>query len=83
VAEALILAAGGRLSGLASSPTRGFGFTFGDATPGQYYLIQTSPSLEEGSWIDWLGFTYTGPITFTDPSAPPTPRRFYRAVWAP
>ena len=83
VAEALIPAAGGRFSSLASSPTRGFGFTFSDGTPGQYYLIQTSPSLAEGSWIDWLGFTYTGPITLTDPSAPAAPRKFYRAVWAP
>ncbi len=83
VAEAFIPAAEGRFRGLAFLPTRGFGFTFSDATPGQYYFIQISPSLVEGSWINWLGFTYTGPITLSDPIASPTPRKFYRAVWVP
>ena len=36
VAEAIIPAAGGRFSSLASSPTRGFGFTFSDGTLGEY-----------------------------------------------
>jgi hypothetical protein len=81
VAEAIL--AGGQFTGLGYSPAIGFGFTFSDGVVGQYYFIQTSPSLAEGSWIDWLGFTYTGPITLTDPSARAVPRKFYRAVWAP
>ncbi len=83
VAEAIIGPDLGRFSSLACSPTRGFGFTFSDGILGQYYFIQTSPSLAAGSWVNWLGFTYTGPVTVTDPSARATPRKFYRAVWAP
>ncbi|MCX6917134.1 MAG: hypothetical protein NT167_29530, partial [Verrucomicrobia bacterium] len=83
VAEANVSAARGQFSSLEHSPARGFGFTFSDATPGQYYLIQTSPSLAQDSWIDWLGFIYDEPIVITDPSALATSRKFYRVVWAP
>ncbi len=83
VAEAIIGPDVGRFRSLTYSPARGFGFTFSDGTLGQYYFTQTSPSLAAGSWVNWLGFTYTGPVTFTDPSTPATPRKFYRAVSAP
>ena len=71
-----VIAAGGRFSSLAYSPVTGFSCAFRDATLGQYYLIQTSSSLAEGSGSDWVGFTYTGPIAMTDPGAPAAPRKF-------
>ena len=55
-------------------------------TPPEERATERKPPLEHrfiGSWMNWLGFTYTDPITLTDPSALTAPRKFYRAVWAP
>jgi hypothetical protein len=71
---------GGRFSSLVYSPAIGFGCTFSDATIGQTYRIQTSPSLAVGSWTDFTNFTYTGPMVISDPSAAAGPKEFYRAV---
>ena len=73
-------ASGGQFGSLVCSPVTGFSCIFGDATPGQPYRIQTSPSLAEGSWVDWLNFNYTGPILINDTSAVAGPRKFLRAV---
>ncbi|MGA3284255.1 MAG: choice-of-anchor Q domain-containing protein [Verrucomicrobiota bacterium] len=71
---------GGQFGGAAYSPLTGFSFTFSGATIGQPYRIQTSPSLAAGSWTALTNFSYTGPITITDPSAVAGPKKFYRAV---
>jgi hypothetical protein len=83
VARAHIGPAGGRFGSLSYSPATGFSCTFSEATPGEPYRIQTSPSLAVGSWANVTNFTYTGPITITDSSAPGPTNRFYRAVWGP
>ncbi len=70
----------GRFSNLAWSPATGFSFIFRDGTVGQSYRIQRSPSMAEGSWVDWQAFTYTEPIGLTDVGAAGAERRFYRAV---
>jgi len=83
VAKANINAAGGRFNSPSWSLAAGFSCTFSDATPGQPYRIQTSPSLAPGSWTDLSSFTYTAPITITEPSFRTTAPRYYRAVWSP
>ncbi len=70
----------GRFSNLAYSPTTGFSFIFRDGILGRPYRIQVSPSLAEGSWVDWQSFTYNGPIGLMDMGATGAERRFYRAV---
>jgi hypothetical protein len=70
----------GRFTRVSYSPDTGLSFIFRDATPGQPYRIQTSPSFAEGSWADWQSFTYNGPIGFMDVGATGAERRFYRAV---
>jgi hypothetical protein len=70
----------GRFGGLLYSPATGFGCTFSDATIGQPYRIQTSPSLAGGSWTNLTNFTYTGPMVIRDRSAATGPKKFYRAV---
>jgi len=80
IAQANVGATPGRLSGLAYSPVAGFSCRFSGATIGQPYRIQTSPSLEVGSWTNLTNFTYTGPIVITDTSAATSNNRFYRAV---
>lgn len=55
-------------------------FTYRDATPGQPCWIQRSPSLAEGSWTDWLNFTYNGPIGLMDLETGAAAKKFYRAV---
>jgi hypothetical protein len=70
----------GRFGSLAYSPATGFGCTFSDATIGQPYRIQTSPSLAAGSWTNFTNFTYTGPRVIRDRSAAAGARKFYRAV---
>ena len=72
--------AGGQFGGLVYLPGSGFSCTLSDATLGQPYRIQTSPSLAAGSWTNLTNFTYTGPIALTDTSAVTAPKRFYRAV---
>lgn len=67
----------GRFTNFSFSPVMGFSFIFRDATVGKPYRIQRSPSLAEGSWVDWQSFTYTEPIFLTDMGAE---RRLYRAV---
>jgi hypothetical protein len=75
-----LVVSGGWFDSLAYSPATGFRCTFGDATVGQPYRIQTCPSLAAGSWSDLTNFTYTEPVVITDASANPTTNRFYRAV---
>jgi hypothetical protein len=70
----------GRFGNLVYSPATGFGCTFSDATIGQPYRIQTSPSLAAGSWTDFTNFTYAGPRVVSDRSAATGPKKFYRAV---
>jgi len=70
----------GRFTRLSYSPDTGLSFIFREATLGQPYRIQTSPSLAEGSWTDWMTFTYNGPTAFTDLGALDAQRRFYRVV---
>lgn len=79
-AKANIGTTGGRFGSLAYSPATGFSCILSDATVGQPYRIQTSPSLVEGSWTDFTNFTYTGPIVINDPSAVGATDKFYRAV---
>jgi len=70
----------GRFANLSYSPAMGFIFVFRDATVGQPYRIQRSPSMAEGSWTNWQSFTYTEPTGFMDVGATGAERRFYRAV---
>jgi hypothetical protein len=70
----------GRFAHPSYSPDTGLSFIFRDATLGQHYRIQTSPSLADGSWTDWQSFTYTGPVGLMDVGATDAERRFYRAV---
>jgi hypothetical protein len=70
----------GRLGSLVYSRATGFSCTFSDATLGQPYRIQSSPSLAAGSWTNFTNFTYTGPMVISDPSAAAGPKKFYRAV---
>ncbi len=70
----------GRFTNLSYSPATGFSFIFRDATIGQHYRIQRSSSAAEGTWVDWLNFTYTEPMTLIDGGATTTSTRFYRAV---
>jgi hypothetical protein len=79
-ARATVSAAGGRLSSQPWSPASGFSYTFSDATAGQPYHIEASPSLGASSWTNLTNFTYTGPLTITDSSSPGVTKRFYRAV---
>jgi hypothetical protein len=79
-AKANLGAAGGQFGSLAYSPTTGFRCIFSNATIGQPYRVQTSPSLAGSSWTDITNFNYVGPIVITDTSAPATTNRFYRAV---
>ena len=46
----------------------------------QPYRIQRSPSLAEGSWTDWVYFTYDGPIGLMDVVVTRADRCFYRAI---
>ena len=73
------LASPGRFTNLVHSTNTGFSCTFLDATIGQPYRIQTSPSLAAGSWTDFTNFTYTAPIAITVPIAGNT-NRFFRAI---
>ncbi len=79
VAGAKISAAAGRFDNLSFSEVAGFSCTFLDASVGQPYRIQTSPSLAAGSWTDYTNFTYTAPIVITVPIAGNT-NRFFRAI---
>ncbi len=69
----------GKFTNLVSSPVTGFTCTFLDASVGQPYRIQTSPSLAAGSWTDFTNFTYTVPVVITVPVAGNT-NRFFRAI---
>jgi hypothetical protein len=71
---------GGRFGSLVYSPLTGFRSTFYDATIGQPYRIQTSPTLAAGSWTDFTNFTYTGPVVFTEGSPATKTNRYFRAV---
>jgi hypothetical protein len=71
---------GGILGSLAYSANKGFSFMLSNATIGQPYRIQASPSLATGSWTNFTNFTYVSPILISDPSAIVGPTKFYRAV---
>jgi hypothetical protein len=79
IAQANVVAPG-RFGFLLCSPVTGFSCTFCDATLGQPYRIQTSPSLAAGSWIDLTNFTYAGPVAVAATVAVTSTNRFYRAV---
>ena len=80
VARAIIGTLTGRFGIVSYLPATGCRFMFSEATLGQYYVIQTASSPAKGSWSDWVGLTYTGPIIITDPGACSAPSKFYRAV---
>jgi uncharacterized delta-60 repeat protein len=80
LAQLTVIVSPGQFTRLGYSPETGFSFIFRDATAGQPYRIQRSPSLTEGSWTDWLYFTYDGAIGIMDVDATGAERRFYRAV---
>ena len=80
VAVANIGPACGRFSGLVFSPATGFSSTFLDASVGQPYRIQTSPSLSAGPWTDFTNFIYTGLIVITDAAAGSGTNKFFRAI---
>jgi hypothetical protein len=69
----------GRFDSLSYSSATGFSCTFLDATVGQPYRIQSSPSLAVGSWTDFTNFNYTAPIVITDAAISGT-NKFFRAV---
>jgi hypothetical protein len=77
---ALLAPSPGRFSELSYSPFAGFSCMFLDATIGQSYRIQTSPSLSTGNWTDFTNFTYTAPIVITDASALSGTNKFFRAI---
>lgn len=79
-ARANISATPGRFGDLEYSAVTGFRCTFSDATFGEPYRIQTSPTLAADSWSDFTNFIYAGPIVITDSSAVVTTNQFYRAV---
>ena len=62
------------------SPADGFSCTFLDASIGQPYRIQTSPSLTPPSWTDFTNFTYAGPVLIADISAGSDSNKFFRAI---
>ena len=70
---------GGKFTNPVYSPGSGFACTFFDATVGQPYRIQSSPSLV-GGWTDFTNFTYTAPTVITDASAGASTNKFFRAV---
>jgi hypothetical protein len=70
----------GRFTNFSYSPIMGFSFIFRDATVGRPYRVQFSPSPAEGSWTEWMTFTYSGPTAFTDLGALDVERRYYRVV---
>jgi hypothetical protein len=78
-ARANILAARGRFSDVSYSSTTGFSCIFLEASIGQPYRIQTSPSLL-GPWTDFTNFVYNGPVVISDPSALGGTNKFFRAV---
>jgi hypothetical protein len=71
---------GGAFAGPVCSPLSGFSCTFQDATQGQVYRIQVSPSLAPASWTLLTNLTFNGPVVIADPFATGSPARFYRAV---
>lgn len=79
VAKANIGSACGRFRDITYSPAVGFSATFLDASVGQSYRIQSSPSLA-GPWTDFTNFVYTGPVVISDPSALSGTNKFFRAV---
>jgi hypothetical protein len=79
IAKAVVGTLPGRFTNLTNSPITGFSCAFLDASIGKTYRIQTSPSLEAGSWTDFTNFTYAGPVTISSPVIGLT-NRFFRAV---
>ena len=62
------------------SPVKCSRCTFNDATVGQPYRLQTSPSLAPGSWTDLTNFSYARPITISAPPSTGASNRFHRAL---
>ena len=79
-AAGLTVMSPGRFTSFGYSPGLGSMLIFQDATVGWPYRIQVSTSLAQGSWTDWLWFTYNGPIGLIDPAAQEVSPRFYRVV---
>jgi hypothetical protein len=79
VAKAIISLAQGKFSEFMYSPVTGFSCTFIDASIGQPYRIQTSPSLV-GPWTDFTNFVYAGPVVISDPAPLVGTNKFFRAV---
>jgi hypothetical protein len=79
IAKAIIIAARGHFTSLNVSPAAGFSCTFHDASVGQPYRIQTSPSLA-GPWTDFTNFVYAGPVVINDPAPLAGTNNFFRAV---
>jgi hypothetical protein len=69
----------GRFNSLKYSSSTGFSGAFLDASIGQPYRIQTSPSLA-GPWTDFTNFVYTGPVVISDPAPLVGTNKFFRAV---
>jgi hypothetical protein len=69
----------GCFTSLNVSLATGFSCTFLDATIGQPYRIQTSPSLA-GQWTDFTNFVYNGPVVISDPAPLAGTNKFFRAV---
>ena len=80
IARASIGIAQGRFANPAYSPAAGFAVNFLDASVGQPYRIQTSPSLASGTWTDYSNFVYSVPVPIAAPAGTTSTSRFFRAV---
>ncbi len=80
VARAKIGLAPGRFADMAASPSAGFRATFLDASVGQTYRLQASPSLALESWTDYTNFIYSGPVIVPAPAGGSGSKSFFRAV---
>ncbi len=70
----------GQFTSVTYSPVSGFSCVFSNATIGQSYRVQGSPSLSPTNWTDLTNFTYTGPTVITNGLNGLTTNRFFRAV---
>gem|GEM_PF-3485715 len=75
-----VAVAPGRFANTVYSSVGGFSFTFLDASIGQPYRIQSSPSIWPANWTDYTNFTYTAPTVITDASAGSGTNKCFRAV---
>src|SRR6185503_14988965 len=61
------------------SPVNGFSFTFSGQS-GVAYRIQYNTNITSTNWTTLTNFTYSAPITISDPGAAGSARRVYRAI---